>query len=219
MASSNWAPRLPSPRERSERCGGVGGGGQRCAERLSNHFKHAVDVLHDVVVPKSENSVAVGPQIRISLNIACGVRLLAMLAAIQLNHQPPRVACKGGEVRPNRCLSSKMRAIGFETATALPQPSFGIGHVATKPPRPRHSLISRMRQAHRSISAPHPDPSPPLRGGWGAERPCLPNVQTDVSTITPPPAAAAASCGCRRRSASCPTVCRRRTRPLPSPQP
>jgi hypothetical protein len=198
MYSPN-APRVSPPP--AKRWGGVGGGGCRRGRSFRDHFEHAVDIRHHVIVPKSQHAVAVRPQIFISLRITRRLRRFAMLSAIQFNRETPRMARKVDKVRSDRRLPAKMRTVHRKATKPSPQFAFSIGRVASQLASSWHPSIRFTQRTHSSVLVeppPTPDPSPPLRGERGAREPALLKV----------------SYGCRRTSAACRCACRRRTRPL-----
>ena len=116
MGLSPSALGLPSPRERSEWWGGVGGGGWGHGQRVGDHLKNAFQVLHYVIVPKSEDAIAAAVHVSVTLDITPGLNTFIVLTAIQLDHQSLLMAGKVREVRSNCRLPSKVRTVHWQTA-------------------------------------------------------------------------------------------------------
>src|SRR5262245_15773565 len=161
------ARRLPSLRERSERWGGVGGGGH-VLQSVNDDMHDAFNISEHVVVPESQHAVSIVTQISLPLAIAKRVLGLAMLSAVKFDDHPRRVACEIRKIRSDGCLASKMRSLDFNSTQVPPQLSFGVSHVAARATRAWHAFVFTARRTH--YTPPTPDPSPPLRGGRGAGR-------------------------------------------------
>src|SRR5258707_14235688 len=102
-------------------------------------MQHAIDILHHIIVPESQNSIATASHIGIALCIARNMQFFAMLAAVQFDRQTPRVTCEVGEVGPDGGLPAKMRATHRQSAKPQPELSFGVGRVTAQSPSPWHS--------------------------------------------------------------------------------
>jgi hypothetical protein len=85
--------------------GGNGGGGRQ--DHILNHFEHAIDILQDIVVPKSQDAVAFGFQ---ESRSACVSRNLpSVLSAIQLDYELETMTHKINNVATEMHLPAKVR--------------------------------------------------------------------------------------------------------------
>ena len=71
-------------------------------------MQYTLRTLQHVIVPEPQHTIAVPLQVAITLGISLRLHTVAMLSAIQLNHETLRVTCKINEIGTNRCLTAKM---------------------------------------------------------------------------------------------------------------
>src|SRR5215212_430533 len=154
-----------------------------------------MNILHHIIVPESQNPIAMASHVGVALCIARDVQFFAMLAAVQFDRQTPRVTCEVSEVRPDGGLSPKMRAAHRQSAKPQPEFSFGVGRVAAQSPGLWHSLIFATQRTHPLLLPPPLTPPHASRG----------RGRTGHAFI--------ASYGCRRTAAASWCACRCRTRP------
>ena len=89
-----------------------------------NHFKHAVDVAKHIVVPESQNAVAVCFQRLRSLSIRGCHR--SMLTTIDLNNETGGMTCEVDDVLLDPDLPAEMRILDGEAMTQVP-PKLALG--------------------------------------------------------------------------------------------
>ncbi len=151
-------------------------------------LQHASAIFHHLIVPEPENAIAESAKSR----GACGVLVLlqGVLTAINLDD---KLLLRTGEIRDvtaDRMLAAEFPGQGaFPQGT--PQDSLRIGGVATKFARGRCAWP----KGHLHESPTSPRPSPPHRGGEGAED-C--GGGREWRRMTPP----ASAPPCRRTTAS-----------------
>jgi hypothetical protein len=138
---------------------GRGWGALAKVHGVADNLNHAFDVSEHIIVPEAKHAVAVGLEVPCPSLIACAV---GMLAAIDFDDDPRPVKCKVREIRTNRRLPAKVRALRRKLPKILP--FFSIGRVVTKFARARYAVIDwpRCSMKHRP---PTPAPSPPRAGG------------------------------------------------------
>ena len=91
-----------------------------------NDLEHSVRIQQDIVVPEPENRPSETVQVRGTL----AIRVVAMLSAISLDHQP---TFGTGEVRDeasNGLLAPKLESAELAIAKAVPESPLGIGRLA-----------------------------------------------------------------------------------------
>jgi hypothetical protein len=98
----------------------VRGADARClpAELLGDPLKHTVDVIDDVVVPKSQDRVTLGIEPRGSLQISLDHR--RVLSTVQFDHQLTLEAGKIDNVSTDDGLSAEFAGFDLSTADAIP---------------------------------------------------------------------------------------------------
>jgi hypothetical protein len=97
----------------------VGGTGADVHRRGDNR-QNALSIRQNIVIPKSQDSVAIRAQERVSRSITRRLWSMPMLAAIQFNHQSVRVAREVYEVRPDCCLPAEVRPTLWPLPKSLP---------------------------------------------------------------------------------------------------
>jgi hypothetical protein len=93
--SANSVSPLPAcggGRERNERVRGT-----ISVQSLCDNFQNAVDIAHHIVVPKAQHTIAMLGEPAIALDV---VGIGSMLAAVDLNDEPPFAATKSTTNRP-----------------------------------------------------------------------------------------------------------------------
>jgi hypothetical protein len=96
--------------------GGGGGGGPNRTQRIDDAFQHTVDVLKNIVVPKSHH--------QISASFECGrsSRVIytsySVLTAIDLDYQLRRLTAEVDDIAINWNFSAELQTI----QSAIPQP-------------------------------------------------------------------------------------------------
>jgi hypothetical protein len=107
-----------------------------CAQSIRNGFDDAFDVLIDLGHPEPQHAKAHLAQALISLRVVD--ELVAVVVAIDFDHQPCVQAREVGEVRTDRNLASKLASHELPVAQAVPEPPFVPGHL---PPQLLGALI------------------------------------------------------------------------------
>jgi hypothetical protein len=82
--------------------------GRRRDQRVGNRLQHSLDVLENLIVPKSQHAIATVDQPLIANRIAFVGR---MLTAFDLNNKPPLAANKINDEWSNRLLTDKLASI------------------------------------------------------------------------------------------------------------
>jgi hypothetical protein len=147
------------------------GWGAGLAHRSSNHVHHAFDISKYIVIPESQHSITACLKIGGPFRITCQAERFIVLPAIEFDHKPGSVARKVSEVRSDRRLPPKMRAVDLDTAQMLPQRRLGIGRLTPHRAGAWHTAVT-VSFARGLLQVPStPDPSPPLRGREGSRAP------------------------------------------------
>jgi hypothetical protein len=97
----------------------------KCADY---HFRHALGIRQNIVVPESQYTKSPGPQIVITRFVP---QVLGMLPAIDLNNQLAAKACKVNDIRSDRHLSLEVVSIEAMRSQSIPHPTLCIGKVAS----------------------------------------------------------------------------------------
>ncbi len=84
-------------------------GGGRFMQSAIDHLQNAGKIAIDIDIPKTKNAKARFSQPRIALNIACGVVIKIMLAAINLDNKPMFQANKIDDISFARRLTAKVK--------------------------------------------------------------------------------------------------------------
>ena len=125
-------------------------------EFVADRFEDGFGVLKHVVVPEADHPVAEA----FDCAGASGVGGLAMLAAVDLDHQARGAAREVGNVRADRELEDEFGAFDLAGAEALPEAVLRVGSRAAEFARYRREAFFCQRRS------PSPQPSP--RRGEGA---------------------------------------------------
>lgn len=135
MASAMVHPHPTSPR-RLQRQGcvsfslqGEGLGVAGDLNFLADDFQHAVGIAEDVVVPETDNAVAVGFDQFCAFDVGGVVRVLP---AIEFDDKAQAAAGEVGDVWADGILEDKFGVFDLSVADALPQPFFDLGAVAAQ---------------------------------------------------------------------------------------
>ena len=83
-----------------------------------------------------------------------------MLTAIDLDDNFGLMTGEVGEVRADRCLTSKVTLLEWRLPQLLPEPLFSFGRVTTQRAGARHAVINGSLRVLWH-PPPTPDPSPP----------------------------------------------------------
>ena len=87
----------------------------------------AVGICQDLVVPKSQDPIALILQETTSLGLRR--RRAIVLAAVDFNDQPGLVAYKVGNIAADRHLAAELVSLHLMRTQYLPEPLFRLGHV------------------------------------------------------------------------------------------
>jgi hypothetical protein len=126
-----------------------------------NRLEHPLDVLQHVAVPEAQDPIAA--QFEPSRARPVVGDVLAMLAAVDLDQQPMRQACKIDDVGSDRHLTAKAIAADLTISQLPPQLALRVGEVVSKLPGPSRSHASRLSAISGAVATPHP--TLPLKGG------------------------------------------------------
>src|SRR5262245_55786047 len=102
------------------------------AQGLGDGQEDAVHILHDIVVPETEYSVATFCEPRVT---NCVMSAVGMLAAVNLDDELHAQTSEIGNIGPNRTLLAKMKSVQLVLSQVQPEPSLCVGHVSTEPTR------------------------------------------------------------------------------------
>ena len=95
-------------------------------ELLPNSCQDTSDVLHDVVVPKTNHAIAISRQLDIT-QLVC-FELIRMLTAIEFDHQLSRRTSKIGDTPTNGMLATEA-PWHIALAQRTPEDPFDVGRV------------------------------------------------------------------------------------------
>jgi hypothetical protein len=73
---------------------------------VDDDLDHAIDIVKHVVVPESQNAIALIVEVGRSDEVGCAV---GVLTAVNLDHDSMGVTGEVREVRPDRCLPAYMQ--------------------------------------------------------------------------------------------------------------
>ena len=120
--------RPPKPLGEGGWRGGVGGGGCLGIDSCIDHRENTRDVFTDLVIPESQNTIAIRFEVLRAQLIGLAV---SMLAAIQLDHNSQLMTGEVGEVRTDRRLTPEMVLLEWRLPQMLPEFLFSFSRVAT----------------------------------------------------------------------------------------
>src|SRR5262249_31577097 len=145
--------------------------------RRQDHFHHAVDVLQHIIVPETQDAIALCAKISGSLFISGNVVGIIMLRSIDLDDESPFVAGEVSEEGVEWGLSPEMRVLDGWASQMPPELSFRVGHVAAESARARYASVEVFWSLTSSHARSPPTPSPPhhsqeLAGGGEPAPPC-----------------------------------------------
>lgn len=103
---------------------GEGRVGVAVAQRRGDGRVHAVRIAKHIVIPEADHAVA----FRLDQARALRINGVVMLAAVALDHQPRAMACKVGNVVPQRHLATEPR-LGKGFAQQPPHDLLGVGRI------------------------------------------------------------------------------------------
>jgi hypothetical protein len=114
--------------------GGVWGGGAS-HQSLANDSLHTVRVRQHIVVPEPKHLKSSISKIRISRAVTSSAFVEIVLSAIDLDHEPCRIAGEVDDQVIDRYLAAKVKSIALERAQSPPELFLGFGRVAAKAAR------------------------------------------------------------------------------------
>jgi hypothetical protein len=118
--------------------------------------QNAIDILQNVVVPETENSVPA----RVEEPSSYGIPRFRMLATIRFDDELGINAKKIGDVRSDRRLPTKLQPVQLPIAEVVPQTLFGVGRVLTQASGMRVGLTDRCHVGSIEEGRPSPNPLP-----------------------------------------------------------
>jgi hypothetical protein len=107
----------------------------RAIERRINRFQHTVHVGGQLIIPESDDSIALRFQPSSSSFVACVVRVSIVLRAIKLDDQTRSHTSEIDDVRPDRRLAPEMRPSGRYGAKLFPEKYFSLGRLGAEAAR------------------------------------------------------------------------------------
>ena len=123
-------------------------------ERPLNRLQYAIDIVEHIAVPEPENAVPVPEQFRCAGSV--GFVPLAMLAAIELDHQLVRGTREIGDAAADRMLPPEL-PFRQPFSQGSPDNQLDVRGIAAKPSRSQRSSPQRQRQGPHltlTLSAP-----------------------------------------------------------------
>jgi hypothetical protein len=100
------------------------GGVSPTLKRLIDRLKHCLSLGRHIVVPESQNAIALCFQPLCPNRIRCDPAFASVLRAIDFNDEAPVHAREIRNVRPNHNLSPEVTAFDFEPSQVSPQDRF-----------------------------------------------------------------------------------------------
>ena len=128
LTSPLWGGRRQASRARRRAGWGA------AVEDRNNVFDGAVEVLQHVHIPKTQNAISLAGQQPISYFVPNLVRWIAVLSAIELDHDTARVLDEVQNVGPERRLTPEVEAYCPQQAQPIPELAFDVGCVCTQKP-------------------------------------------------------------------------------------
>ena len=160
----------PPTRSVAGRGRGWGALGHSFIQRCLDGGQHAVDVAEHIIVPESQHAIAARIEELGSRRVGDHLIIVPMLAAVDLDNEPQIMARKVYIVRPNCCLTTKMRSLRSNATQMPPELSLSNSHVATKLACARNARVRFARSALWCQCPRPPPPTPPRRFAGGGER-------------------------------------------------
>jgi hypothetical protein len=203
--------RVPSPLVGEGQGGGLSAPSAGC---FPDHMHYAFQFTKHLIIRKPKDGVALGFEPSVPPTIDLPPRLEVMTLAIELYHQPCRMADEIGDVVSNWNLPAKAQALDPMRLDVTPQQRLGTSHSLPEGLRSSTMLLAHRRMRHVSTPLPNPPPqggrepaeyaaapSGPLQGGWAQsmQQQTRVNLHTTASTTSfteatmhqpPPPAVA-----------------------------
>ena len=121
---------------------------------LQDGLCHTLDICQNIVVPEAQHAPVV---IFKPLRTPGIVRVVNVLAAVNLNDEPTRYACEISDERTDRSLPAEFVALKLPIAQSIPKPALGVGRVLAQ----LSGLFTRHRQTLtrlRASPSAHPLP-------------------------------------------------------------
>jgi hypothetical protein len=110
----------------------------RGIDRCIDGLKHAGHVLENVVVPESQDAIAV----RLEIPGACFIRpMVGVLPAVGFDDKLELMAGEIGEVRADRRLTPEVVLLERRLPQMLPKLLFGFGRIAAQDARAGHAVV------------------------------------------------------------------------------
>jgi len=143
----------------------------RAIKRRVDHVQNAVRILNDVVVPKSQDAIALAFEPARPHIVASGIFCFAVLRAIEFDDEPSGHAGEIGDVVSNRHLAAEMPAVQLECPEQAPEFAFSVGRVVAKTASGLAAEVAdgslrwhRRESPHPAAHFVHVDPPPPGEG-------------------------------------------------------
>jgi hypothetical protein len=93
------------------------------AKRYQDGLQNPVQILIDLVVPKSHDPIALGGKIRVPLLV---VLAFCMLTAVEFYDQPALATDEVDDIRPDRLLTNELMSGELAVVEPVPKFSFNI---------------------------------------------------------------------------------------------
>jgi hypothetical protein len=103
--------------------------------RRQDRFHHAVDVLQHIIVPETQDAIALRLEIGGSSCILGDVLRLIVLRSIDLDDEAPFMTGEVSEEGTNCPLPAEVRVLDWQMTQMPPEFAFGVSHVATQSAR------------------------------------------------------------------------------------
>ena len=83
-------------------------------QELNDPLNHAVYVLTDLAIPKSQRSIVLADEKRIAARVVVAMSLLRVLRSVDLDHETRTMLDEIQDVSIERCLSAKVIALRIQ---------------------------------------------------------------------------------------------------------
>ncbi len=141
----------------------------RAVELRIYNLHHAIDVLANIVVPKSKDTIALRLKPFRSDMVAPAARIFAMLRSVNFNDEPGSWAGEVDDKFADRHLAAEVSAVGLHLAKMAPELRFSIRRVCAQA---SGGITFELSDCVRIRHSVHPTPPAfggrpsPSRGGW-----------------------------------------------------
>ena len=105
-------------------------------DRRRNRFQHALPIGQHIVIVESKHAIAFGREEAITTCVTLEMLGLKMLSAINFNNKMRSMTYEISDIRTDRCLPPKTRAIQAMRSQSKPDDSFGICRLSSQRLRP-----------------------------------------------------------------------------------